>query len=340
MKTYKGLNKSMSEPGIKYEIGKEYTIEGDEANRNAFYACTSPLECLTLDRPSVVQFYETEQDGVIGEVDNTTIISSKKIKINKKLSCQEIAEETMRYMANATNTTIESDKANEILLSRKESEAVSSMGDRGVSFATEYEATAATDDYGISVTMGNCSASASGGVCGVALSTGYKSASSTYGIQGVSIAAGRRSIATTTGLKSVSVLTDDEGISSANGHNSISATTGEYMFSESIGNNGISAMTGSRGVSTARGRHGVSVTTGSHCEVIADNPSSIAVSWGNKGKAKGTLGSYLVLSEWRWDEFGHELEPYVKMVKVNGKTIKENTFYTMIDGKVKEVKEK
>lgn len=74
----------------------------------------------------------------------------------------------------------------------------------------------------------------------------------------------------------------------------------------------------------------------------AEIPNSVAVAWGYKGKAKGVKGSFLVLADWKCK--GKELDNYYKedmwelkdavMVRVDGETIKEDTWYTMVDGKV------
>ena len=66
------------------------------------------------------------------------------------------------------------------------------------------------------------------------------------------------------------------------------------------------------------------------------------MAWGYKGKAKGVKGSFLVLADWKCK--GKELDNYYKedmwelkdavMVRVDGETIKEDTWYTMVDGKV------
>lgn len=74
----------------------------------------------------------------------------------------------------------------------------------------------------------------------------------------------------------------------------------------------------------------------------AESPNAVAVAWGYKGKAKGVKGSFLVLADWKCK--GKELDNYYKedmwelkdavMVRVDGETIKEDTWYTMVDGKV------
>ena len=76
----------------------------------------------------------------------------------------------------------------------------------------------------------------------------------------------------------------------------------------------------------------------------ADHPNSCAIAWGPKSKASGVIGSHLVLAEWEsnggsyWDEKTWIFKG-AKMVVVDGKKIKENTWYGLRNGKVIEIKE-
>lgn len=92
---------------------------------------------------------------------------------------------------------------------------------------------------------------------------------------------------------------------------------------------------------------GASSATGYKGASSAESTNSVAVAWGYKGKAKGVKGSFLVLADWEckgneslnyWKEDMWELKDAV-IVRVDGETIKEDTWYTMVDGKVVEVKE-
>ena len=102
-----------------------------------------------------------------------------------------------------------------------------------------------------------------------------------------------------------------------------------------------------KGASSATGKCGASSATGYKGASSVESPNSVAVAWGYKGKAKGVKGSFLVLADWKckgnesssyWEEDMWELKDAV-MVRVDGETIKEDTWYTMVDGKVVEVKE-
>ena len=111
--------------------------------------------------------------------------------------------------------------------------------------------------------------------------------------------------------------------------------TGDYGASSATGDYGASSATGNCGASSATGYKGVAV---------AGDPESIAVAWGYKGKAKGVIGSYLVLADWEgnennfWTQEEWSLKG-AKMVRVDGEKIKANTWYMMENGEVVEVEE-
>lgn len=99
------------------------------------------------------------------------------------------------------------------------------------------------------------------------------------------------------------------------------------------------------GASSATGNCGASSATGYKGASSADDKDSIAVAWGYHGKAKGVIGSYLVLADWEGDEDNYWTQELwtlkgAKMVRVDGDNIKEDTFYTMRNGEIVECKEK
>ena len=107
---------------------------------------------------------------------------------------------------------------------------------------------------------------------------------------------------------------------------------------------GASSATGYYSVSSATGYCSASSATGYYSVSSAECENSIAVAWGYHGKAKGVIGSYLVLADWEGDENNYwtpELWSLkgAKMVRVDGEKIKENTFYTMVNGEIKEVED-
>ena len=114
--------------------------------------------------------------------------------------------------------------------------------------------------------------------------------------------------------------------------------------SDATGYCGASSATGNYGASSATGNCGASSATGYKGSAIAGDPESIAVAWGYKGKAKGVIGSYLVLADWEgnennfWTQEEWSLKG-AKMVRVDGEKIKADTWYTMENGEIVEVEE-
>ena len=122
-----------------------------------------------------------------------------------------------------------------------------------------------------------------------------------------------------------------------------SSATGDYGASSATGYKGASSATGDYGASSATGNCGASSATGYKGAAEAGDPESIAVAWGYKGKAKGVIGSYLVLADWEGNENEYWTQEEwnlkgAKMIRVDGVNIKENTYYTMLNGEVVETK--
>ena len=100
------------------------------------------------------------------------------------------------------------------------------------------------------------------------------------------------------------------------------------------------------GFASATGDYGASSATGYRGASSVSNPTGVAVAWGHEAKAKGCLGAHLILSDWRYigekRPDGEYKNPYkvenwefagAKMIQVDGENIKEDTFYTLKDGK-------
>ena len=139
-----------------------------------------------------------------------------------------------------------------------------------------------------------------------------------------------------------SSATGDCGASSATGNCGASSATGYKGASSATGYKGASSATGDYGASSATGNCGASSATGYKGASEAKDPESIAVAWGYHGKARGVKGAHLVLADWvgdeerYWEQDKWRLKDAV-MVRVDGDKIKENVWYTMVNGEIVEV---
>ena len=95
--------------------------------------------------------------------------------------------------------------------------------------------------------------------------------------------------------------------------------------------------TGNQSAATNTGDRSAATNTGYQSAAIVDGKDSIAIVTGRDSKAKGVLGCWIVLTErGNWDGETYPILS-VQAFKVDGKSIKEDTFYKLVDGKPKEV---
>ena len=133
---------------------------------------------------------------------------------------------------------------------------------------------------------------------------------------------------------STSATSGDSSTSATSGDYSTSATSGDYSTSATSGDSSTSATSGDYSTSATSGYYSTSATSGDSSTSAVNGKNSVAVANGNECKVKGVLGCYLVLTE-----YDHDTDKFfAKMRKVDGKHIKENVYYTLKDGKFKEVK--
>lgn len=306
MKAYKGFYTDMTCHGFQYEQGKSYEEKKAKLCKSGFHACLNPLECFRYYSPRYSEYHEVEvdddADGISVINASDTKVSSKHIRIGAKLKISQIVDAAIEYIKGMSSKGKFSD----------------TREDHGVSYVTEVGgASVALGDFGVSCVTGECGASSAKGFNGISCAAGYYAASSATGTCGISCAGGW------------------DTISSASGYWGISSTTGYGGVSVVYGREGISSSAGEHMVSSAMGLRSVSTTSGLEGSSEAGNPTAIAIAWGVGGKAKGVIGSHLVLSEWDTE---YTLKS-TKMERVDGERIKANTWYTLVNGEFVEVKD-
>jgi len=113
----------------------------------------------------------------------------------------------------------------------------------------------------------------------------------------------------------------------------VKATTGSFAHSATTGYSAHSATTGYSALSATTGYSAHSATTGDSAQSSVAGKETIAASLGREGQAKGAIGSWLVLSEWRNGKI-----KAMGIARVDGKKVKADTFYTLKGGKFTEAK--
>ena len=102
--SYKGFDKNMECRGFKYEVGKEYEMDGEiKCCNRGFHACKSPIEVLDYYDMLNSRFAEVEQSGKIDEEEKSTKICSSRIKIKAELKLADIINIGVEWLKDITS---------------------------------------------------------------------------------------------------------------------------------------------------------------------------------------------------------------------------------------------
>ena len=142
--------------------------------------------------------------------------------------------------------------------------------------------------------------------------------------------------ATNTGYQSAATNTGDRSAATNTGNQSAATNTGDRSAATNTGYQSAATNTGDRSAATNTGDQSAATNTGDQSAAIVEGKESIALATGIDSKAKGKIGCFIVLAEWKEIDNEYHLV-YVKSAKVDGKNIKEDTFYMLKDGKFVEV---
>ena len=119
----------------------------------------------------------------------------------------------------------------------------------------------------------------------------------------------------------------DSSIQAASGNSSSQAASGNFSSQAASGHSSRQAASGYSSRQAASGDYSSQETTGKNC---------VMMSAGNEGQAKGKIGSWIVLTEWK--SRGNESIPTVVAKRIDGTEVKEDTWYTLKNGEFVEVK--
>ena len=122
------------------------------------------------------------------------------------------------------------------------------------------------------------------------------------------------------------------GNAAASGNLGNAAASGWSGNAAASGESGNAAASGWRGNAAASGWRGTAVVTGFAGTATALGEQCLAVAWGEDSLARGTVGNWIVVSE--RDDDGNIID--VKIAKVDGDTVKADTWYKLVNGEIME----
>ena len=131
------------------------------------------------------------------------------------------------------------------------------------------------------------------------------------------------------GDKGVASNSGYSGAASNSGYSGAASNSGYKGVASNSGNCGVASNSGNCGAASNSGDCGVAETSGKH---------SIAISVGYDSKARGALGTWIVLAERdEWDGEGCPIKD-VRAFKVDGEQVKADTWYKLVNGVLIEIK--
>ena len=174
---YKGMNSKMQCRGMQYEVGKEFSVDGDiECCGNGLHACERPLDVFGYYAPGTgARYFRVEQSGEIARDYIDSKVASRKMRVDAEIGIHGIVKAHIEYVKAHTTTEHTDPKR-------------ATAGDCGA--ATAGDCGAATAGDGGAATAGNRGA-ATAGDCGAA--TAGNRGAATAGDRGAATAGDRGS---------------------------------------------------------------------------------------------------------------------------------------------------
>ena len=245
MIAYKGTDMNGKCRGMQYEVGKEYTADGDvSCCKNGLHACEAPLDVFNHYPPASSRYFEVEPSGEISRGNDDTKLATRTLNIKAEIGIPGIVKAQIEYVKKKIGFDEAIRRANE----EKENHATGNLG-----------AASATGDRGAASATGNL---------GAASATGDQGAASATGDQGAASATGYQGAASATGYQGAASATGDRGAASATGYQGAASATGYQGAASATGNLGAASATGDRGAASATGKAGVALAAGNACKAM------------------------------------------------------------------------
>ena len=328
---YKGFDKNLRCGGFQYEIGGEYQHDGEVVVcEQGFHFCEKPLDVLNYYAPGTSRFAKVEGSGDTDRMPyEDAKVACSHLKVVAELTLRDLIQADVEFVletavAKGAAATTDYD-AHAVTTDPRTHVATTGSGAHAAT--TGYRAHAAT--------MGDDAHAVTAGPCAHAATTGSDAHAATTGPCAHAVTTGGDAHAVTTGPCAHAVTTGDDAHA---------VTAGPCAHAATTGGGAHAVTTGSDAHATTTGSYAHAVTAGPYAHAAATGRESIAAGLGIAGRAKGALGCWLVLAEYKWtkDEWT-EGDRYqiaaVKAAKVDGKRIKPDTWYELKGGRFVEVVE-
>ena len=287
---------------MQYKVGKTYEIEGEpKLCERGFHFCTSPLAVFEYYAPTnrfaIVQ--ANEDDVIYDDANNSYKAVARRITIVREITLDDI----ISLQIEISSTKKRSSTGGHICRIGDKKVTLNGCALTGIEDASIVGVRGGSD-YCISI---------DGNYAVAVAANSIRIVEACYGMNTLAAATGRYSVAQVDGVCSAAVATQDASVAIAEGNEAVAVATDD----ESIA------------VACDRS---AAICTGFCSVAISKEKNALAVAAGSGCTASGVLGSWLVLVDRKYSKICD-----VRVVRVDGKDIKEGVRYELKDGEIKEV---
>ena len=310
VKGYKAFDKGMICKNKQYKENTTYEESGNEiCEAGVMHFCENPFDVLNyyplIDKNGdISDFAEVEAIGVIYKREDK--LATNKLHIGAKLGLKGFIKACVDFTIEKTR--VEFIKDNNADNSNKDSAKIGSSGD--------YAQIGSSGDY---AQIG---------------SSGYYAQ---IGSSGDSAKIGSSGDYAQIGSSGYYAQIGSSGYYAQIGSSGYYAQIGSSGYYAKIGSSGYYAKIGSSGYYAKIG------SSGDYAKITSEGKDSVIMAAGYNSIAKAKIGSWITLAEWIRTDKTNDSGNYIwipKCVKteyVDGKRIKEDTFYKLVDGEFKEI---
>ena len=166
---YKGMDRKMQCRGMQYEVGKEFSVDGEiKCCGNGLHACERPLDVLGYYAPGDgSRYFRVTQSGDLARDGNDSKVASRKMRVDAEIGIPGLVKAHIEYVkAHTTSEYTDPERATAGY------RGAATAGDYGAATAgyrgaatAGYRGAATAGDYGAATSRGSASVGANGIAC-------------------------------------------------------------------------------------------------------------------------------------------------------------------------------
>lgn len=312
IKAYKAFNKDMTCKNFPYKVGEEYNIDGDvRCCIIGFHACEQPFDVLRYYPPLTSRFATVTLSGKIDASFGDSKLCASHIKIKKEITLRELIIICAKTLNDFTRNYI-------TVVYPSLTELKDAIYARKVIFDSSRLSN--PDSY-------------------FASKASFKGIRAEIGIKCNGLKLNIDSNDNDVGLINKNIclyLTESHNNIYSIGRNCSIYSSGYGGFIGSIGDRAYINVSGNNTSIYSSGTQDTIVSTGHFSEIRSEGKKAKIVCMGQDSKVRAKIGSWITLTS---STLSYPHDEYIRTEQVDGKHIKEDTWYMLKKGEFVEVKE-